>query len=306
MNKHRYHSLALVAAATLATLSACGSMPAENGLLNEARSDYRQAQDSPQAREFAAAELRQAGASLNRANEAWARDDAVSQVNHLAYLAKQEVALAQTLGRQRAAEQSVEQANAQRSQQRLAARTSEADAAKASADTAQRDARAAQQQAEVSRQQTALARQQASQSGARTLQLEAELREMNAQQTERGLVITIGDLLFDTNQAVLKPDGLSGVDKLAVFMKQHPQRRALVEGFTDSVGNEAANLGLSGRRADAVRQALLAQGLGEERVTARGYGEAHPVASNASSEGRQLNRRVEIVVSGENGQINAR
>lgn len=306
MNKHRYHTLALMASATLATLSACSTVPADNPMLSEARSDYRIAQDTPQAREFAAAELREAGLALNLANEAWARDDGRAQVDHLAYLAKQQIALSQALGRQRAAEQAVSQANALRDKQRLAARTDEADAAKASADAAQREAKASQQQADVARQQAEAARQQAGDSQARNEQLEAQLREMNARQTERGLVITIGDLLFDNNQAVLKPEGLRGIDKLVDFMKQHPQRQALVEGFTDSIGGEAANLGLSGRRADAVRRALLEQGLGAGRVTARGYGEAHPVASNDSAEGRQLNRRVEIVVSGDSGLIRAR
>lgn len=299
MNKHRYHTVALVASAALATLSACSTVPADNPMLSEARSDYRIAQDTPQARDFAAAELRQAGVALNLANEAWARDDSRAQVDHLAYLAKQQIALSQALGRQRAAEQAVGQANALRDKQRLAARTDEADAAKASADAAQREAKLAQQQADI-------ARQQAGDSQARNAQLEAQLREMNARQTERGLVITIGDLLFDTNQAVLKPEGLRGIDKLVDFMKQHPQRQALVEGFTDNIGSDAANQGLSGRRADAVRSALLVQGLAAERVTARGYGEAHPVASNDSADGRQLNRRVEIVVSGDTGLIRAR
>lgn len=274
--RFRLSALGLIASATIATLSACSSVPPGNPLLEQARSDYRVAQDSPQTRQYAATELSQANTALSLANEAFARRDEPGQVTHLAYLAKQQTALAQAVARQRAAEQAVITANAQRDQQRLGARTREADASRA-------DAQAA--------------RMQASDSQARSAELEAQLRDMNARQTERGLVITIGDLLFDTNQAIIKPEGLRDVEKLADFMKRHPERLVLVEGFTDNVGSEVANLRLSRLRADAVRNALLAQGISADHVTAQGYGESHPVARDDSMQGRQLNRRVEIVVS---------
>lgn len=274
--RFRLSAPGLIASAAIAALSACSSVPPGNAVLEQARSDYRAAQDAPQTRQYAAAELSQAGTALTLANEAATRRDEPAQVTHLAYLAKQQTALAQAVARQRAAEQRVAAANAQRDQQRLGARTREADASRA-------DAHAA--------------RLEASDSQARNAELEAQLRDMNARQSERGLVITIGDLLFDTNRAAIKPEGLRGVEKLADFMKRHPERHVMVEGFTDNVGSEAANLRLSRLRAEAVRDALLAQGIGGERVVVRGYGEGHPVASDDSAQGRQLNRRVEIVVS---------
>jgi len=115
--------------------------------------------------------------------------------------------------------------------------------------------------------------------------------------TARGLVVTLGDVLFDTGQAQMRAGGIRGVQKLADVLKEFPQRNVLVEGFTDSTGDSGYNQGLSDRRAQAVRAALLDSGIGAERITNRGYGETFPVATNATASGRQLNRRVEIVVS---------
>ena len=133
-----------------------------------------------------------------------------------------------------------------------------------------------------------------------------ELREMNAQKTQRGMVITMGDVLFDTGQAQLKPAGLQGIQRLGGFLKERPQRKAMIEGYTDSVGSNSANMALSGRRADAVMAALLAQGVSRGQLGAQGYGEAHPVGGNDNDSGRQQNRRVEIVLSDEQGVLTPR
>jgi outer membrane protein OmpA-like peptidoglycan-associated protein len=292
MNTSPRFSLNLLAAAALAVLSACASLPADNARLSEARRDYRAAQDSPQTRELAALELRQASEALAKAEAAWSREDKPGEVDHWAYLATQRAAIAQETAKQKAAELMVGQAEAERDKSRLAARTGEAD-------KAQRNADLAMQQAATARQQTQDAR-------AVNAQLAAQLEEMNAQQTERGLVITIGDVLFDTNRAELKPGGMRNVEKLVGFLKQYPQRTAMVEGYTDSVGSDSANQTLSGRRAETVRMALVDQGVGRERIRSQGYGEAYPVASNDSADGRQLNRRVEILLSDEAGAIKAR
>ena len=96
---------------------------------------------------------------------------------------------------------------------------------------------------------------------------------------------------------------MRNVEKLVAFLNEYPQRKALIEGFTDSTGSESHNQELSGRRADAVRSALVDTGVGRGRITTQGYGEAYPVAGNDSSGGRQMNRRVEIVLSDEDGSI---
>jgi outer membrane protein OmpA-like peptidoglycan-associated protein len=133
--------------------------------------------------------------------------------------------------------------------------------------------------------------------------LEMQLKELDARKTDRGIVVTLGDVLFDTNQARLKSGGVRNVQKLADLFKQYPQRTALIEGFTDSTGSATHNMELSFERAGAVRTALLDMGIDKDRMTSRGYGESYPVAGNDTPTGRQLNRRVEIIVSDETGKI---
>ena len=126
---------------------------------------------------------------------------------------------------------------------------------------------------------------------------------MEAKKTDRGMVVTLGDVLFDTNEAQLKSGGMRNVQKLADFFRQYPQRNVMIEGFTDSTGSDGHNQQLSDRRADSVRTALLGMGMDSQRITWRGYGESFPVAGNDTAAGRQMNRRVEVVVSDDNGKI---
>lgn len=136
--------------------------------------------------------------------------------------------------------------------------------------------------------------------------LRAQMEALQAEKTERGMVLTLGDVLFDLNKADLKPAGIRTVQRLSDFMLQYEDRRVRVEGYTDSTGAESYNQDLSERRAMAVRDALVAEGVARSRVEVIGYGEAYPVASNETSAGRQQNRRVEIVISDENGVIQTR
>jgi outer membrane protein OmpA-like peptidoglycan-associated protein len=131
--------------------------------------------------------------------------------------------------------------------------------------------------------------------------LQAETDALKAKPTDRGLVLTLGDVLFDTGKAELNSGAARKLDQLAQFLTEHPDRRVQVDGFTDSVGTDSYNLDLSQRRADAVRSAVLARGIDLARISSQGYGTEFPVASNSDSGGRQLNRRVEIVIGGENG-----
>ncbi|MCB1696266.1 MAG: OmpA family protein [Halioglobus sp.] len=128
--------------------------------------------------------------------------------------------------------------------------------------------------------------------------LRGELEALKAVDTERGMVITLGDVLFSTGKADLQPGAMSTIERLAMFMAEYPMKTVLIEGHTDDVGTEAFNLGLSERRAASVRNALLAAGVSPERINTVGYGEANPVASNSTAEGRLMNRRVEIVIRG--------
>jgi outer membrane protein OmpA-like peptidoglycan-associated protein len=147
------------------------------------------------------------------------------------------------------------------------------------------------------------AQRQTAEAQARAASLEAQLADLAAKKTERGIVITLGDVLFATDQAQLNPDGIRTAQKLASVLQQHPQRSVLIEGFTDSTGSTAHNQELSERRAGAVQNVLADMGVARERVAMRGYGEAFPIAANDTNQSRQLNRRVEIYISDNNGQI---
>jgi len=280
MQNHRILPLSIVMAATLA---ACAATPPTNSLLDEARNDYAAAQSNVEVVQLAPGALSEAGDAMNKANDAASRREESAKVDQLAYIAKQRVAIAQQTAKQKSAEAAFTSAVADRDKMRLEARTAEADALR-------RDAAESQRQYEASM-------RQAQDADARSRQLEGQLKELDAKKTSRGLVITLGDVLFDTGQTQMKAGGMRAVQKLADVLKEYPQRAVLVEGFTDSTGGSEYNQGLSDRRAKAVKTALLDSGVSADRITQRGYGEAFPVASNATASGRQLNRRVEIVVS---------
>ncbi|MCX7149871.1 MAG: OmpA family protein [Rhodocyclales bacterium] len=185
--------------------------------------------------------------------------------------------------------------------------------ARGNAAESRRQTQAAESDADEAQRQTLLARGNAAESErqmqaaqARTAILEVQLADLAATQTARGLVITLGDVLFGTDLARLNADGMRTTQKLADVLQRHPQRTVLIEGFTDSTGSAAHNQELSERRADAVRGALQEMGVAHDRIAIRGYGETHPVAANDTKENRQLNRRVEIVFSGDGGLISQR
>lgn len=127
--------------------------------------------------------------------------------------------------------------------------------------------------------------------------LRRQLDELNAKQTERGLVVTLGDVLFESGKSDLKSAATANLNKLSGFLAQYPDRSLVIEGHTDSIGSESYNQVLSQNRAESVKAFLLDQGIAASRVTAFGKGESSPVASNDSSSGRQMNRRVEVIIA---------
>ncbi|SEP76916.1 Outer membrane protein OmpA [Ectothiorhodospira magna] len=126
---------------------------------------------------------------------------------------------------------------------------------------------------------------------------------MDMQQTSRGMVLTLGDVLFDSGRADLKPGAARTINRLSEFMAAHPRHTVLVEGHTDNTGDPVFNRRLSLQRAEAVRDALMLRGISPHRVAVRGLASDYPVASNATSLGRQKNRRVEIIISDDTGRI---
>lgn len=277
MKTHSSFQFSLYSMFAAAIVSGCSSMP-QNEALTDAHNSYNNARINSKAATLAELEMKQASDTLDKADQALNDDEDTEMVDHLAYMARQQVAIALAAATQKSAEIDISQASAQRNEVRLEARTAEVDAA---------HRQTANDQALIAKQKILI-------------------DQLNAKQTARGLVITLGDVLFRTNRAQLESGGLRDIDKLADFLKQYPTYKVLVEGYTDSRGSDDLNQELSDRRAYAVRTALVDAGVGSAQVTTRGYGEAYPVAGNDTSANRRLNRRVEIVLSDEKGNIATR
>lgn len=292
--KNRKSAVSILAAAVLA--AACASAPVTTPTLDQARADFVSANNNPQVSTYAPLEFKQASEALDQANQAAARRESLADIDRLAYVAKQRIATAAEVAKAKAAEADIADASRQRDQVRLEARTAEAERARREAEAAQAQAQQAQAQAQAAQQQNAALAERAA-------QLEALLSDLQAVKTERGYVVTIGDVLFATDQATLNPNGISTLRKLADVMTQNPNRTVLVEGFTDSTGSSSYNQDLSQRRANAVATALAEMGVPRDRIAMRAYGEAFPVASNDNAADRRLNRRVEIVLSNEGAAI---
>jgi outer membrane protein OmpA-like peptidoglycan-associated protein len=138
---------------------------------------------------------------------------------------------------------------------------------------------------------------------ARDAQIKQLQDSLNAKQTDRGTVVTFGDVLFATDRADLKSSGLVNINKLAQFLSENPDRKVIVEGYTDSTGSASHNQSLSERRAGSVRMALVKMGVDPARIVAQGYGKEYPVAENDSTSGRAMNRRVEVTISNDNQPV---
>jgi outer membrane protein OmpA-like peptidoglycan-associated protein len=303
--------LALLPAAAV-FLVACASIPATNSKLDDAHAVYDQAAADADAARSAPLELRSAQQALTRADTALKAGEDAATVEHYAYLARQRSATAMQAGEIARAEQAVAASAGERERILMASRTREAEQARvqaekdrlqaekdrAESERARMQAQTASADAEQARMaaEAQLAAAQAAQ--ANSAKLQSQLAELQAKKTDRGMVLTLGDVLFDTGRAELKAGAFKTMDRLTAFMRDNPEHTLAVEGYTDSIGTDAFNLTLSQRRADAVRSALVGRGVDGARIATSGLGKASPVASNDSAAGRQRNRRVEIVISG--------
>jgi outer membrane protein OmpA-like peptidoglycan-associated protein len=263
----------LIAAISFAlAMAACASAPQPNVALENARSAVSSAEADPNVATYAALDMHTARKELDAAEAAAAAHDEKG-IDQPAYLAAQTAHLAQLKASAKANDALVAAGKADRDQIQLTARTKEVATADAARDQANRQAAA----------------------------IQAELDALKAKPTDRGLVLTLGDVLFDTGKADLNPGASRNLDQLVVFLTDHPERRVEIDGYTDNVGTDSFNLSLSERRADTVRNVLVNRGIDSSRIVTRGYGKDFSVASNVDSGGRQLNRRVEIVIGGVDG-----
>ncbi len=271
-------------------MAGCASTPKSNEALESARNIVQTAEADPNAAKYAAVDLQTAKSELALADAAFTRRDEPG-IAQPAYMAAQNARLAQLRGAAKADDARVAAGQAERDSIVLAARTSQVDSANRAASRAKDDANRVAVDAKI-------AGEQATENAAR---LQAEVDALKAKPTDRGLVLTLGDVLFETGSSTLSSGAGRNLDKLVQFLTDHPERLVQIDGFTDSIGADSFNQDLSQRRADAVRYQLVSQGVSANRIATRGYGKAFPVASNSESGGRQLNRRVEVVIGADNG-----
>jgi len=315
MNTQIRHSKKLIASALASMiLVACSATPTKPDVVNNARSKLTQLQSNQQLAKQAPVAIKEAEDAV-RAAEAPQSDK--EKAEHLMYIAERKVDTAQALAESRLMVDQRAELSRQRESARLDARTKEVDIARSNTETArmetqtaQRETQTAQMEADSARsgaeserqktlaaqQESAVAQQQSAMAQQETADLQRQIAELNAKPTERGLVVTLGDVLFDTGKAELKSDANTNLAKLAAFLNKYPDRTVLIEGHTDTVGNEDFNQALSQRRADSVKAWLMKLGVKSDRLVTAGKGELSPVSSNDTASGRQLNRRVEVII----------
>ena len=303
-------------------LTGCASVPLHNQALERARSAYETAKLTPNIEATAPVALYDAKNALEKAEQA-THDS--SELEHLAYLAEKKAQIAVLISAEKTSEMEIAQLGKKKNQIVLQARENESNAAKAETEKKSLEAELARKktqammvdmekkaiaqaekdlilseevkaQAQKDRILTEEAQAQAIKALAEKKQLEEELSALQAKQTNRGAVITLGNILFEVNQSTLLPGGLLAIDKLSAFLNKYPSRKLLIEGHTDSRGSDIYNLGLSQQRANSVFTTLTQAGIDQQRIMMKGYGEQYPITENETAAGRQQNRRVEVVI----------
>jgi outer membrane protein OmpA-like peptidoglycan-associated protein len=286
-------------AASMGLCMACATVPSA---LEQAQQNYQQMQRDPQVSANAPVASYEAGQALRRTEEEWDKTGDEKEVTHLAYLSNRRVEIARETAQQKAAEADAQQLKQQREEFLLESRTREAERAKQLAESRARDVDLAQQQAQARAKEALEAQGKAQAASDRAEELEKRFAELKAKQTERGFELTLSDVLFEFDKANLKPGAERSLAPLAEFLRENPQRKITIEGYTDNVGSDTYNLELSRRRADSVRDFLIQSGIRGDRISTQGLGEEYPVASNNTQAGRQQNRRVQIIIVKQDGR----
>lgn len=263
----------LATAMTAVLLAACAGTPVAPDGATAARARLSALQADPNLGSRAPVAIDQADAAVRIAEQP---EKDIDLVSHRVYLADRKIDIARAQAETRYAEDQRTALSSQRETARLDSRTREADSAKAAANVARSDADAA---------------------NAATMELQKQIDAMQAKVTDRGLVLTLGDVLFASGTAELLSGATGNLDQLVSFLGNYPTRTVLIEGHTDSVGSSSSNQLLSERRADSVRSYLVRRGVDAARLSTSGAGESTPVSGNDSAAGRQQNRRVEVIIS---------
>ena len=280
--------LSLVVSSSL-LLGACASMPRGpapevvrlQGELQRLHSDQRVAPN-------AQAELAKADAAVSvLARDGRRLDEEL--FDHGVYVADRLIRTAEAEGLARFAERHAQDLGRERETLLAEARSRDLAIARA-------DVNAATTAAAIAQQQAAQEREAASQARLDAQSLRAQLSELQAKETQRGMVVTLGDVLFETDRAELKPGATRSLDQLAQALRSDDRGTVSIEGHTDATGSREHNVDLSLRRAQSVQSYLAGHGVNPARISVRGMGPDFPVADNNSAGGRLQNRRVEVIV----------
>ncbi|MFK7816869.1 MAG: OmpA family protein [Gammaproteobacteria bacterium] len=248
-------------------MCSCASTPKSYTPLENARTALENTKNQPNISEVASVTLFEADEQIKKAESALNKNDTTSADHHI-YLATRKQKIAQELLTKHQQEQKL--ANLKQQQLEMIANARRNEATRASSET-----RKAQQ---------------------RIQQLEQALGQYKAEETSRGTILVINDLLFNSGGANLKPPSQRRLDPLVQYLQGNSQREIIIEGHTDSIGNPEVNKRLSLQRADTVKEYLVTRGIDSTRIETRGFGEEVPVATNTTNAGRSLNRRVEVVI----------
>lgn len=249
----------------------CASAPKSYPPLDKAKAELEKTKSESNVSEIASVTLFEADDQIKYAESALSENN-IAAVDHHIYLATRKQLIAKELLLKHQQEQ--ELANLKQQQLEMIAHARRNESTRASSET-----RKAQQ---------------------RIKQLEQSLGQYKAEETSRGTILVINDLLFDTGGANLKPQSQRRLEPLVQYLQGNSHREIIIEGHTDSIGNPETNKNLSLKRADAVKDFLITRGIDSRRIESRGFGEEVPVATNTTNAGRSLNRRVEVVIKNPN------
>lgn len=315
MFKHMRSGLWTAALGPLLALACVSTAPTQSVV--EARQAFQLSAQDPRVKQHASEQLYEAEQANAKMERALKRGRGEAEVDHLAYLTKRHSEIAQAVADEGAMKAQIEQLGRRRDQLRLDASKADTREARAAAraavdiaakqgeeisDLRERTAEAerqtidAEEDVAAAKQDTADAERRADVAKQEAAAIAKQLNLMS-RESERGLIITLGDVLFTTGSSSLASGAERTLSRVAQLLKEYPDRKVMVEGHTDDVGSNAYNEQLSRQRAQSVTDALVADGVSTQRFQVRGLGETAPAVPNTNSASRQQNRRVEIILS---------
>lgn len=324
--KRSYKQISLLL--LLASLTACTAAPKKDLALERVRNDLDTLKSTPGLAGYAPLAVGEAERALRMAEQSTGKE---YYRTHLVYMADHRIQIAKAMAEREQSEQTLDEMENQHSAMLIKASQLEAAQAREEAELARllvattaEDAQRAQEEKEQALKKEAesaraaalateeaqqahrlaesraseaeFARREADLASQQISSLTRQLENLQLRQTESGVVVTLGDVLFASGETSLVEGGLSSLEEVVDLLQTEPEKKIRVEGHTDSSGDAEENVTLSKLRADAVRQALIELGVAEDRITSAGMGEDFPIASNEDLEGRARNRRVDVIL----------